>query len=145
VTTASTVEPYTKYFISLRYWLLGRNYFLALEALEYASKFHTGTRKDGVTKEYAHQLAIGHYVRTLSPSLEYPEETFAMVFLHDVVEDYGISLEEIESSFGSTVREAVWLLTKQFRGQTKVPADYYRSIDRPEQNRLDHQRRRPDS
>lgn len=30
-------DIYTKQFIAMRYWLLGRNYFLALDALEYAA------------------------------------------------------------------------------------------------------------
>lgn len=129
----SGVDQYTKYFISMRYWLLGSRYYMALEALEYASHFHTGKRKDGVTKEYAHQLAIGHFVKSISTSLEHPEETLAAVFVHDVCEDYGIAPEEIESRFGATVREAVWLLTKKFRGQPKPTAAYYQAIA---QNRI---------
>jgi len=129
----SGVEQYTKYFISMRYWLLGRSYYLALEALEYASHFHTGKRKDGITKEYAHQLAIGHFVKSISTSLEHPEETLAAVFLHDICEDYGIAPEEIESRFGVMVRDAVWLLTKKFRGQPKTPNEYYDAIA---QNRI---------
>jgi len=125
---ASGVEQYTKYFISMRYWLLGRGYYLALEALEYASHFHTGKRKVGITKEYAHQLAIGHFVKTIAASLEHPEETLAAVFLHDVCEDYGIGPEEIEARFGPMVRETVWLLTKTFRGQPKAPGEYYGAI-----------------
>jgi (p)ppGpp synthase/HD superfamily hydrolase len=127
-TQANTSEEYTKHFIAMRYWLLGKEYFEALDALEYASKLHTGTRKDGVTREYAHQLSIGRYVRSISTSLEYPEETFAVVFLHDVCEDYGVGLEEIEARFGSVISHAVWLLTKKFRGQTKPQAEYYRAL-----------------
>lgn len=129
----SGVDQYTKYFISMRYWLLGSRYYMALEALEYASHFHTGKRRDGITKEYAHQLAIGHFIKSISTSLEHPEETLATVFLHDVCEDYGIAPEEIETRFGATVREAVWLLTKKFRGEPKAPAAYYQAIS---QNRI---------
>ena len=129
----SGVDQYTKYFISMRYWLLGCGYYQALEALEYASRFHTGMRRDGVTREYAHQLAIGHFVKTIAASLEHPQETLATVFLHDVCEDYGIAPEEIDQRFGPTVREAVWLLTKTFRGRPKPLADYYHAIA---QNRI---------
>lgn len=31
-------DKYTKQFIAMRYWLLGRNYYLALDALEYAAQ-----------------------------------------------------------------------------------------------------------
>jgi (p)ppGpp synthase/HD superfamily hydrolase len=121
-------DTYTKQFIAMRYWLLGRNYFLALDALEYASKLHTGKRKDGKTKEYFHQLSIGRYVKSISTSLEYPEETLATVFLHDVCEDYDIGFEEIESRFGGEVSQAVQLMTKKFRGYRKPDAEYYREI-----------------
>jgi len=121
-------DIYTKQFIAMRYWLLGRNYFLALDALEYAAKHHTGTRKDGQTQEYFHQLSIGRYVKSISTSLEYPEETLATVFLHDVCEDYEIGFEEIESRFGVQVTQAVQLMTKKFRGYRKSDADYYREI-----------------
>src|SRR6185295_16699193 len=80
---AKMTDKYTKQFIAMRYWLLGRNYYLALDALEYAAHLHTGKRKDGTTREYAHQLAIGRYVKSISTSLEYPEETLTTVFLHD--------------------------------------------------------------
>jgi len=53
-------DIYTKQFIAMRYWLLGRNYLLALDALEYAAKLHTGTRKDGRTQEYFHQIGRAH-------------------------------------------------------------------------------------
>lgn len=121
-------DPYTKHFIAMRYWLLGRGYYLALDALEYAAQLHTGKRKDGTTNEYAHQLSIGRYVRSLTPSLEHPEETLASVFLHDVSEDYGIGLEEITSRFGSPIAQAVWLMTKKFRGYRKPDSAYYRDI-----------------
>ncbi|MFC1976429.1 HD domain-containing protein [Chloroflexota bacterium] len=121
-------DTYTKQFIAMRYWLLGRNYFLALDALEYASKLHTGKRKDGKTKEYFHQLSIGRYVKSISTSLEYPKETLATVFLHDVCEDYDIGFEEIESRFGGEVSQAVQLMTKKFRGYRKPDAEYYQEI-----------------
>jgi (p)ppGpp synthase/HD superfamily hydrolase len=121
-------DIYTKQFIAMRYWLLGRNYFLALNALEYAAKLHTGKRKDGKTQEYFHQLSIGRYVKSISTSLEYPEATLATVFLHDICEDYGIGFEEIESRFGVEVAQAVRLMTKKFRGYRKPDAEYYREI-----------------
>jgi (p)ppGpp synthase/HD superfamily hydrolase len=125
---SSGLDQYAKHFISLRYWLLGKSYYLALEALEYAAKIHTGTRKDGQTREYAHQLSIGHYVKSISTSLECPEETLTTVFLHDVCEDYNIGLEELQSRFGATVSQAVWLMTKKFRGYAKPISEYYREI-----------------
>jgi (p)ppGpp synthase/HD superfamily hydrolase len=124
----NSLDVYNKHFIAMRYWLLGKEYYLALDALEYASQFHTGTRKDGITQEYFHQLSIARYVKSISTSLEYPEETLATVFLHDVCEDYDIGFEEVESRFGGEVSIAVRLMTKTFRGYRKPQNEYYREI-----------------
>ena len=67
-------------------------------------------------------------MKSISTSLEYPEETLATVFLHDVCEDYDIGFEEIETRFGGKVLQAVQLLTKKFRGYRKPDTEYYREI-----------------
>jgi len=113
-----------KKFISIRYWLLGRKYFIASSALEYASKFHTGTRKDGKTPEYDHQLSIAHVIRTFVNHLDCPEETLAATFLHDTAEDYDIPFEEVNVLFGKKICKAVRALTKKHRG-VKTPTDVY--------------------
>ena len=119
---------YEKAFISLRYWMLGRNMHSALRALEFASKFHTGTRKDGVTPEYFHQLSIAQYIRTLDQGLLHPEPTFAAACLHDVSEDYDVGFDEITSMFGGDISLAVRLLTKYHRGEAVPIAYYYEKI-----------------
>lgn len=117
-----------KAFISIRYFLIGAKMYLALDALEFASKFHTGTRKDGTTPEFSHQIMIAQYVRTLINHLTYPEETLAAIFLHDTPEDADVGHLEIQSRFGEVVGKPVQLLTKKHRG-TKKPIDvYYQDI-----------------
>lgn len=116
--------------IALRYWLLGMsnvdsNYLKVLEAMEYAASFHTGYRKDNVTPEFAHQISIAHYVRTLYKNLIYPVETLCAVFLHDVCEDYDIPYSEIERLFGKIVSNATERLTKVFRNVKKTPEEYF--------------------
>ena len=106
------MNQYDKLRISLRYFLLGHEYYMAADALEYAAKFHTGFRKDGVTPEFQHQIEIAHYIRTLLPSLMFPEDTIAAVLLHDVPEDYGVPHAEIANRFGSKVGRAVFLMDK---------------------------------
>jgi len=108
--------------ISIRYWLLGRGFTRSLEAMEFAMERSTGFRKDGVTPEFQHQLEIVSHLRTL-PLLE-PERTITVMFLHDVVEDHGVRIEEIESRFGKDVSWPVWLLSKEVDG-LKKPADRY--------------------
>jgi (p)ppGpp synthase/HD superfamily hydrolase len=106
------MDKFEKLRITLRYFLLGREFYLAADALEFAGKYHTGFRKDGVTPEFQHQLEIAHYVRTLLPSLMFPEDTLAAVLLHDVPEDYGVPHAEISNRFGAKVGRAVFLMDK---------------------------------
>jgi (p)ppGpp synthase/HD superfamily hydrolase len=123
-------NDYQKLFIAMRYWLLGMaendsRYVLPLNALEYAKNIHIGYRKDGKTPEFQHQLEIVHYLRTLYKGLMYAPETMAAAFLHDVPEDYDISFEELEKLFGEKVTNAVQLLTKKYRGESKEIEQYF--------------------
>lgn len=103
---------YEKLRVTLRYFLLGREFYMAADALEYGAQYHIGFRKDGVTPEYQHQIEIAHYVRTLLPSLMFPEDTIAACLLHDVPEDYGVPHAEISNRFGTKVGRAVFLMDK---------------------------------
>ncbi len=119
------MEQHNKLFVTIRYFLIGRKFHNALSALEFASKFHDGTRKDKVTPEYHHQLQIAHYIRTLENHLDQPEESLAASFLHDVAEDYDVGFAEIENRFGRSVADAVTLLTKKHRKTIKNPDSYF--------------------
>ena len=118
------MTSYEKLTVSLRYYLLGKGYYRSLEALEFGPKHHTGTRKDGVTPEFQHQIEIAHYIRTLEPSLQYPDETIAATLLHDVKEDYGVLLRYLRELCGDMVAEAVDLLDKN----GKTSAVYFSGI-----------------
>jgi len=124
----ASVEEYLKMRISLKYWLLGKEYFQAVTALSLAAKYHAGTRKDMITPEFEHQIAIGCYARTLSKSMLRPEETFTVAFLHDIVEDYHVPVKDIEAQFSKDAADAVWLVTKKFKGLVKDPVEYYDEI-----------------
>lgn len=114
--------------VALRYWLLGAGYHQALDALDLAEGYHNGTRKDGVTPEFAHQIAIAHYLRTLAPHLLHPEETLTAGLLHDVREDYGVGDDELRVRFGDTVADAVDAMTKTFRGDDRDEDDVFARI-----------------
>lgn len=127
------MNRYDKMKISLRYWLLGMaqsnpDYLKCVEALEFASKFHTGKRKDGVTNEFEHQLTITHYIRSLINNLEYPSETICVSLLHDVPEDYGVSFDELTQKFGPIVSCSTEKLTKFYRGVKKTNEVYFNGI-----------------
>lgn len=106
------MTQYEKLKVSLRYFLLGKEFYMAADALEFGSSYHVGLRKDGVTPEYQHQIEIAHYIRTLLPSLMFPEDTLAAVLLHDVPEDYGVPHAVIANRFGTKVGRAVFLMDK---------------------------------
>lgn len=97
--------------LALRYWLLGRQWHQASEALDLAMRRHTGLRKDGETPEVVHQIAIASHLRTL-PSLRHPERTLVVGLLHDTVEDTGLEVSAIAQQFGSDVAADVWALSK---------------------------------
>jgi (p)ppGpp synthase/HD superfamily hydrolase len=121
---------YSKYLIHrerIRAFLLGRRYYRAVEALEFAASYHTGTRKDGETPEFHHQISITHFARTLT-GLRHEEEVLCAALLHDVVEDYDVPIETIRTKFGNMVADAVILLTKKYRGVKKDTEQYYREI-----------------
>ena len=111
----------------IRAWLLGAKYYKAVEALEYASKYHTGIRKDGITREFMHQLAIAHYLRTL-PNVRQQEHVLIVAFLHDLLEDYNVPVETLKSKFGAEVVEAVLLLSKKVDNKKKAIELYFSEI-----------------
>ncbi len=108
---------YEKLSISLRYFLLGKEFYETARALEFAAEYHTGFRKDGVTPELQHQIEIVHYLRTLLPSYIYPQDVLTAGVLHDTREDYPDSVTDIEKNFNERVCHSVELLDKN--GKTK--------------------------
>ena len=121
------LNQYLKSKISLRYWLLGRKYYEALKAMNYAEKFHKGNRKDGMP-EFSHQIQLVNLARTFIDQLLYPEATLIVLFLHDIPEDYDVSFKEIEKDFGKKVADAVYLLSKEYRGEKKETGHYYERL-----------------
>lgn len=112
---------YEKLKIALRYFLLGKSYFLAADALEFAASYHVGLRKDNKTPEFQHQIEIAHYLRTLLPSMLFPQETLTAALLHDVTEDYAVADSVIGGQYGEDVGKAVFLLNKN----NKLAGDYF--------------------
>ena len=121
-------EQHAKLLSTLRRALVSAEYYKAAEALEFARSFHKGLRKDKVTPEFAHQIYIALSLLTLLPSIRHKEETIIAVLLHDVVEDYNVSREEIEVKFAPLVAEAVWNLSKKRRGEIVPYAIYFAAL-----------------
>lgn len=129
-TLGRVTGQFDKLFISMQYFLLGliahdAQYQVAYDALLYAADIHVGYRKDGKTPEFQHQLEIAHLLRTLLPSMMYPGQTLATVFLHDTPEDYNVPYAEMEARFGKLVADATQLLNKYDEAGNPKPLDEY--------------------
>jgi (p)ppGpp synthase/HD superfamily hydrolase len=121
-------QDYTKQKIVIRAWLQGRGYFNALRAMDLAEKTHVGTRKDG-SPEFSHQVSQALYAITLIDYFLYPEETLCVIFLHDIVEDYDVTEEEITILCGVMVAKAVIRISKVVNG-VRIPDEvYYKNME----------------
>jgi len=118
------MNKFDKMRVAMKYWLHGRGYHNAVRAMEFAANYHTGLRKDKITPEFHHQVSVTSYLRTL-PALVKQEEVLAVGFLHDIVEDYDISLKVINSEFGEVVSKAVKLLSKRIGGENITDIEGY--------------------
>lgn len=128
------MTKFEKKLLTLRQQLIGAKYYGALSALDFAMKYHTGTRKDGITPEFQHQVEIALYALTLA-DLKYREEVIATIMLHDVREDYHITeneirmvLKECESGFIDRVCQAVENMTKEWRGERKDEVELFNAM-----------------
>ena len=120
-------QRHAKQLAVMRGWLNGKGFYKAAEALEFVRVMEQGTRKDGMTPKFHHQLSIARLVATLEPHLALPEETITAAFLHDVLEDHSdsVSRELLEVRFGKIVADAVWKLSKKIGGITKSYDSYF--------------------
>ncbi len=123
-----SLTEFEKLYVSLRFWLLGRNFHIAAKALQFAREHHTGTRKDGITPEFEHQLRVTHYVRTLSSGLTHPERKLAACLLHDITEDHGVPISVLSRMFGDDVSHVVYLMSKEIGGVRKSDEHYFSEL-----------------
>lgn len=113
-------HDYDKIYTTLKYYLLGREYYDAVDALQFARELHNGMRKDQVTPEFQHQLEISLYITTLKDLTRDEEQTCVVcALLHDTMEDYSVERDTIGNKYGTTVAENVWALTKKYKGVIK--------------------------
>ena len=90
---------------------------LVSEAMAFAVQAHDGMRRKKSTVPYIlHPMEAAVIVGTMTDD----PNVIAAAVLHDVVEDAGVSMEEIEARFGRRVRELVASETENKR--TDLPA-----------------------
>jgi len=127
--TETILDRYQRHTIAVRHTLLGKGWYIALEAMEFALNFHKGTRKDKITPEFYHQIEIAGFLLTLSSGLMFPEDTIAVSFLHDCPEDYDVGFKELDSRFGTRISRATELVTKTHRGRKLDPTTYFIAME----------------
>ena len=95
---------------------------LASEAIAFAVKAHDGMRRKKSSAPYIlHPMEAAVIVGTMTDD----QNLIAAAALHDVVEDAGITIEEIEERFGKRVRELVQSETEDKRDHLS-PAETWR-------------------
>ena len=95
---------------------------LVSEAIAFAVRAHDGMRRKKSEAPYIlHPMEAAVIVGTMSDD----QNLIAAAALHDVVEDAGITIEEIEEKFGVRVRELVESETEDKRADLP-PADTWR-------------------
>ena len=95
---------------------------LVSEAINFAVKAHDGMRRKKSDAPYIlHPMEAAVIVGTMSSD----QNLIAAAALHDVVEDAGITIEEIEEKFGKRVRELVGSETEDKRADLP-PEDTWR-------------------
>ena len=87
---------------------------LVSEAIAFSTKAHDGMRRRSNNVPYIlHPMEVGAIVGTMTDS----QEVIAAAVLHDVVEDAGVSIEEIGEKFGARVMELVSSETENKRDE----------------------------
>ena len=114
---------YDKLRTAMRYWLLGSGWHVALKAMEMGLDAHDGERRNG-NPEFSHQMFQAQYARTL-PALMYPEETIAVIFLHDIVEDHDVPISTIHAEFGEMIGNGVDLMSDVDAQGKERPLELY--------------------
>lgn len=118
------LDSYKKQCIAIRYFMAGRKFYDAMAAMDFAIDIHVGTRKDGITPEFMHQVEIANYIRTLPIPDDLMHEVLIAVFLHDVHEDYGVSFNELAGRFAAS-RAMYSIMMSKIRNGEKIKQEKY--------------------
>ncbi|MGK7918190.1 MAG: bifunctional (p)ppGpp synthetase/guanosine-3',5'-bis(diphosphate) 3'-pyrophosphohydrolase [Prochloraceae cyanobacterium] len=101
---------------------------LICRAFEFGYRLHEGQYRKSGEPYIAHPVAVASLLRDLGGD----SPMIAAGFLHDVVEDTEITIEEIEERFGSEVRQLVEGVTKlskfNFSSKTERQAENFRRM-----------------
>jgi len=125
---ALAIAQFEKDYTALKSYMLGKEYYKALQAMAFAEQYHIGTRKNGYTPEFHHQISICWTIINLRGIDDLEEHCLALAFLHDVMEDYDISIDEMSQRFGAIIAKDVYVLSKKHRGEVKSMKAYHQEL-----------------
>lgn len=99
-------------------------------ALLYAIQKHSGQfRKYNGLPYVMHPVRVAERVRVIFAGRPQAEDAVSAALLHDVVEDSGVSVDEIDDLFGPAVARLVWELSNPSKG-SKLPRAERKKMDR---------------
>jgi guanosine-3',5'-bis(diphosphate) 3'-pyrophosphohydrolase len=101
---------------------------LLARAFRFAARAHEGQQRRSGEEFIHHPYAVAR----ICAELHLDDETIATALLHDVVEDTGITLEEVQAEFGDEIAQRVDGVTKltrvHFQSREQAEAENYRKM-----------------
>jgi guanosine-3',5'-bis(diphosphate) 3'-pyrophosphohydrolase len=101
---------------------------LLARAFRFAAKAHEGQQRRSGEDFIHHPYAVAR----ICAELQLDDETIAAALLHDVVEDTGVSLDDVRTEFGDDIAERVDGVTKltrvHFQSREQAEAENYRKM-----------------
>jgi len=101
----------------------------AADAMRFAQAYHRGQRKDG-TPEFSHQMWQAYLAIGMIDLFLNKEDVLITIFLHDVVEDYPVSLNLIKDKYGMVSAMSVDAISKVIfeKEIKKTTEDYFDNL-----------------
>jgi guanosine-3',5'-bis(diphosphate) 3'-pyrophosphohydrolase len=101
---------------------------LLARAFRFAAKAHEGQQRRSGEDFIHHPYSVAH----ICAELELDDVTIASALLHDVVEDTGVTVEDVNAEFGEEIANLVDGVTKltrvQFQSREQAQAENYRKM-----------------
>ncbi len=105
------------------------------QAFEFASKAHAGqTRKDGKTPYILHPVAVSmnvidtYIVGCGESELTFMDKCMIVALLHDVIEDCGVTVEELIAEFGAWIADPMIHVSSVTKGDSR-PRQVRKQVD----------------
>lgn len=105
------IKSFDKDYTALKSYLLGREYNMGLRCMAFAREHHGGTRKDGFTPEFHHQIRIAFTILNLR-GVQNEQLALCLAFLHDTPEDKNVSHATLASEFSEEIAVKAFKLNK---------------------------------